>query len=277
MITIGELLKYLDELQPIDEVPVSWDKMGYHSKSFNAHVQSKDFSGWEGELPTEEESRAIASLLNVQFNDRILDLACGYGRHTLILAENYGLSITGVDVSEGLIKRAKRMAKEKNLSISYETMNGRDIHWENYFNHAIIVFNSFSLFSPKDAPIVLKRLNQALKKNGKIFIDLDNKPNNRKYAELARNWYRWPEGITLQEVCFHEGTSIEICRDLIVPKDSNTIHKFTTFSRIYSKDDITSLLDECGFQVEKIYGSWDLKKLDQESPKIILVAKKNAP
>lgn len=48
--------------------------------------------------------------------------------------------------------------------------------------------------------------------------------------------------------------------------------EFVGFKRIYSHDEIRDLLARNGFGVEKVFGDWDLSKLTDDSPKIILVA-----
>jgi hypothetical protein len=52
------------------------------------------------------------------------------------------------------------------------------------------------------------------------------------------------------------------------------MEEFIIFKRIYSQDEIVSLLSSCGFQVEAIYGGWDLSPLEESSPKMLLVGEK---
>ncbi|MBC8456736.1 MAG: class I SAM-dependent methyltransferase [Deltaproteobacteria bacterium] len=274
--TLKELQKYLEELLPIEKIPLTWDATVYTSKFFNKWVSNNlSFAGWEGDLPTEEEVAVMVKLLEVKHGNSLLDVACGYGRHALLLAGRQGLKVTGIDISPGLVKTAKRFAKEKGLKIIYEVRHGRDLKWEEEFDYAIIAFNSFSLFSPEDAPVVLQGIHKALKKNGRIFMDLDNKPFNCRYGTSYRDWCTWPEGLILQKVCFHRDISVEVCRDLSLNTESEQVDEFISFKRIYSKDDICNLLSECGFHIDKIYGGWDLSPLDENSPKMVLVGVKS--
>jgi len=267
---IQKLCEYLEKLTPISEIPLTWDLMSYTSESFNDWASGNSFNGWEGERPTEDEVSIIAKLLKTKHGDSLLDVACGYGRHDLLFASSYGLNVTGIDISPGLIEAARRLAKERELKIDYEIRHGRNLVWQDKFDHAMIAFNSFSLFSPEDAPIVLNSINKALKKKGRMFMDLDNKPFNCRYGASYRDW-GVSNGLAIKDIYFHQDISVEVCRDMYCMPEADRMVEFVTFKRIYSEEEIRTLFTECGFYIEEIYGDWDLSPLTQNSPKMILV------
>ena len=272
--TLKEAYDYLASRLPIEQVPLTWDSTGYTSEAFNLWASDPNFPGWTGDRPTEDEVRVIVELLKVQPGDSLLDVACGYGRHALLLAGRYSLEVTGIDISPGLITTARRFAGEQRLEIIYEVKHAADIAWRNEFDHAMIAYNSFSLFSPEYAPVVLKGIYHALRPAGRFFLDLDNKPFNCQYGISDTNWHTWPGGLTLQEIYFHEDNSVEVCRDLIFRRDAEQAEEFTYFKRIYSQDEIVDLLSSCGFRVDQIYGEWNLSPLEENSPKMLLVGVK---
>jgi len=216
----------------------------------------------------------MVALLEPRRGDSLLDVACGYGRHPLELASRFGLKVTGIDISPGLIASAKRRAAQHRLEIEYEVRDARDLAWSSRFDQAIIALNSFSLFSPEDALVVLRGIHQALRPAGRLFLDLDNKSLYVRLDVSHNDWYLTPGGLTLQEVYFHEATSVEVMRDLIFTTDSEQVTEFIIFKRIYSLGEITDLLSTCGFSVDRAYGSWDLSPLDESSPKMLLVGAK---
>jgi SAM-dependent methyltransferase len=271
-LTVKRLLERLAKVVPIDKLPLTWDATGYTSDPFNMSARTESFPGWEGELPAKEEARVIAELLEATSGDRLLDVGCGYGRHDLVLARDYALRVTGVDISSGLIETARRLAREAGLSIDYKVKHGRDLDWHEEFDHAIIAFNTFSVFSPDDAPAALRGVRRALRKSGRLFMDLDNKPYNCRYGTSYRDWRVRPGSLLLQEVYFHHDISVEVNRDLYLDPESDELGEFVVFKRIYAEQDIRDLLSQCGFEVIKVYGNWDLSPLDDNSPKIILAA-----
>jgi ubiquinone/menaquinone biosynthesis C-methylase UbiE len=271
---LKEIYDSLASRLPVEHIPMTWASTGYTSEAFNRYAGAPDFTGWTGDLPTEEEVQIIVKLLKAQAGDSLLDVACGYGRHALTLAAQYGMKVTGIDLSPGLIATAKRLAEEQGLEITYEVRQAKNLPWNNTFDQAMIVYNSFSLFSPADAPVVLRGIHRALRPGGRLFLDLDNKPFNCRYGISDTNWYTWPGGLTLEEIYFHADSSVEVCRDLILKTDAEEVEEFAIFKRIYSQGEILELLSDCGFRVDGIYGGWDLSPLGDDSPKMLWVGVK---
>ncbi len=87
---------------------------------------------------------------------KILDLACGYGRHTIPLAK-MGYDMTGLDYTEKFIQMAEEKAKEENLQIEFLVGDMRKIPFENHFAGVISYFTSFGFFSDEENFEVLKR------------------------------------------------------------------------------------------------------------------------
>ena len=273
--TLKEICKYLDGRLPVERIPLTWDSTGYTSEDFNDWASDQTtFAGWAGDRPTEEEVGIIAELLQAKPGNSFLDVACGYGRHALLLSAQYGLKVTGIDISPGLITTARRLADERQLQITYEVRRASDISWRNEFDQAMVAYNSFSLFSPAEAPIVLQSIHQALRPAGRIFLDLDNKPFNCRYGISDTSWLIWPGGLTLEEIYFHEDSSVESYRAIIFRIGVEQVEEFIYFKRIYSQEEILELLSSCGFHVDQVYGDWDLSPLTEGSHKMLLVGAK---
>ena len=270
---LQKILSHVNARTPIEELPFTWDGQSYISEQFNRWAGSPGFSGWPGDLSTEEETKVMAELLKVGPGESLLDVCCGYGRHDLLLAKEHGIKVTGVDISPGLIATAKRMANEQGLEITYEVRHGRDLPWSACFDHAAITLNSFSLFSDEDAPLVLLGVHRSLRPSGRLFMDLDNRPVNCRYGTSDRSWFTSEGFLGLKEIHFHEARSVEVSRDLGFYDDD--VWDFTSFKRLYSKTEIFDLLPAQGFKIDRICGGWDLKPFDERtSEKILVVASK---
>jgi len=264
----------LRRLAPIQEVPVDWDASGYTTRAFNETVAETTFEGWDGDLPADEEAAVIAGRLRIDPGGSVLDVACGYGRHARVFAERYGLRVTGIDIAPGLIEKARRDAARAGLDIAYTVGHARDLGWVEVFDGALVAFNTFSVFSPEDAPRVLAGIRRALKPGGRFFLDLDNKPVHCRYGSCRRKWYLGADGVVLQDVWLHEDRSVEVTRDVYISPAFDRMTEFLCFKRIYSADEVGRLLEDAGFQTDETYGNWDLTPLAGASPKILLVARK---
>jgi len=270
-IDLTAICQYLAARAPLEDLPLDWEASVYTSDEFGRNVGKLNCPLWSGERPTEEEVTVIAHLLDVRKGSRVLDVACGCGRHCQVLSRDYGARVTGVDISGRAIAQAKLSAEEAGLTIDYRAEDARHMSFDDEFDGALIAFNSFSLFSPDDAPGVLENIHRALRPAGRLFVDLDNKPFNCRYGVADASWEAVPGGLKLQEVHFHADVSVEVCRDIYFIVNSRPAEA-VMFKRLYARDEISRVLLQCGYLAEQAYGGWDLSPLGKNSPKIILLA-----
>lgn len=114
----------------------------------------------------------LFNYLNPEPNSKILDLACGKGRHAAYIARK-GYPTTGVDLSEYSIKSAIINYNIPNLE--FYTHDMRDPVRIHYFDYVFNFFTSFGYFNkPYDNKKVLKSVHQSLKPGGKFLIDFMN-------------------------------------------------------------------------------------------------------
>ena len=186
------------------------------------------------------------------------------------------MAVVLVDLVPGLIDTASKRAREKNLQIDYRAGNARDLDVEDAFNAIVVAFNSFSLFSPADAPRILLGIGRALKPGGMLFLDLDNKEFCLRAGYPGETWERWEHGWKLQEVHFHPESSVEICRDIYVHEMEGTTDEFVTFKRLYSLPEVREVLSRASFVPGMAWGDWDGSPVRESNPKIILAAAKAA-
>ncbi|HEX7844517.1 MAG TPA: class I SAM-dependent methyltransferase, partial [Chitinophagaceae bacterium] len=83
--------------------------------------------------------------LSAKPGSRMLDIACGKGRHSKILA-SMGFEVVGIDISPNSIAVAKQFEKD-NLSFFIHDM--RLPFWSNYYHYAFNFFTSFGYFKTR--------------------------------------------------------------------------------------------------------------------------------
>jgi ubiquinone/menaquinone biosynthesis C-methylase UbiE len=111
-------------------------------------------------------------------NQKILDLACGYGRLTIPLAKA-GYKIEGIDLTPNFIRDAKVQAKENNLKLNFKIGNMLDLPYKNEsFDAIICMWSSFNhILTQKDQVKSLNEMFRILKKEGIAIIDV---PSSKK-------------------------------------------------------------------------------------------------
>lgn len=106
---------------------------------------------------------------------RILDVGCGTGRHAIELTKR-GYLVTGIDLSEGQLQKAREKAAAANLNIDFRQQDARNIAFKNEFDVAIMLCEGgFPLMETDEMNYqILKSVTEALKTQGKfIFTTLN--------------------------------------------------------------------------------------------------------
>jgi 2-polyprenyl-3-methyl-5-hydroxy-6-metoxy-1,4-benzoquinol methylase len=106
---------------------------------------------------------------------KILDVGCGTGRHSIELTRR-GYNITGIDLSESQLKRAKEKAELLNLKINFLKEDARNLSFSKEFDVAIMLCEGgFPLMETDEMNYeILKQVTKSLKNKGKfIFTTLN--------------------------------------------------------------------------------------------------------
>jgi 2-polyprenyl-3-methyl-5-hydroxy-6-metoxy-1,4-benzoquinol methylase len=104
-------------------------------------------------------------------NAKILDIGCGTGRHDIELAKR-GYQITGVDLSESQLTRAREKAVNFNLKINFQKHDARNLPFENEFDLVMMICEgAFPLMETDEMNFeILKNAAKALKSGGKLVF-----------------------------------------------------------------------------------------------------------
>lgn len=108
-------------------------------------------------------------------NCRILDIGCGTGRHAIELAKR-GYAVTGVDLSESQLQRAREKAQAQKVTIEFVQADARKLNYQDRFDLAVMLCEgAFPLMETDDMNYqILKNAHAALARNGKfIFTTLN--------------------------------------------------------------------------------------------------------
>jgi 2-polyprenyl-3-methyl-5-hydroxy-6-metoxy-1,4-benzoquinol methylase len=122
---------------------------------------------------SEEQARVVARVLRLRKGMRVLDMPCGFGRLTLPLAR-LGFSMTGVDLTESYVRKARRLARAGRLDVRFLAQDMRRIEFHEEFDAAFNWFTSFGYYSDEDNLLCLKKLHDALRPGGQALIETMN-------------------------------------------------------------------------------------------------------
>jgi len=102
---------------------------------------------------------------------KILDVGCGTGRHTIELASR-GYNVTGIDLSEAQLAKARKNAASRNLEIPFFRKDARDFDFKGEFDLAIMICEgAFPLMETDEMNFrILQNAYHSLNENGKLIF-----------------------------------------------------------------------------------------------------------
>jgi 2-polyprenyl-3-methyl-5-hydroxy-6-metoxy-1,4-benzoquinol methylase len=199
---------------------------------------------------------------------RVLDLACGAGRHSKTL-NKCGLDVTGVDIATNSIEKAKHF---ENKHLHFKVHDMREVFEVSYFDYIFNLFTSFGYFATvSDDQKVIKASWKQLKPGGLLIIDFLNINAIRPTLPY--------EGIEKRnEIDFQISKCIKGKR--IVKKISFECqgHHYNFEERVaaYSVEDFKKMLSSSGFEITDLFGDYELGEYHESSDRLIIIARKIA-
>ena len=141
----------------------------------------------------------VIEKLHLTGNEKILDLACGFGRHSLELARR-GFSVTGVDITSAYIRFAKEKSQEEGLCANFLCCDIRELQFDQEFDVVLNMADGAIGYLENDTENqkIFSSVSEALKHGGKHFMDI----MNGSYADRhfpCRLWEAGKRCLTLSE------------------------------------------------------------------------------
>lgn len=106
----------------------------------------------------------LKEFLELKDNLKILDLGCGTGFFTRIIAEQCNSEIIGIDINKDLLSGAIKISKENSLNIKYEVGDITDIHYKDQTFDIVMCDIMLECF--EDTTIPLKEMKRVCKTGG---------------------------------------------------------------------------------------------------------------
>lgn len=214
-----------------------------------------------------QEVHRMIGWLQLAAGAKVLDLCCGMGRHSLALAE-VGYKVTGVDLSEVLLREAKRLDAED--QITWHQADMRRLPLQNgEFDAVVNLFTSFGYFREDEEQIkVLREAARVLKPGGRFLLDFLNPAYTA--AHLVPNSEREDEGQRIVERRRIEDGYV--VKDIAISTPGGQPRHYMERIKLYGLEDFRHMLKEAGLELQNVHGNYDEETYDPDkSRRMILV------
>lgn len=240
------------------------DKTTWYASWFDTpfyHILYKDRDNTEAE----SFMQTLTNYLNIPEGGKILDLACGKGRHAIYL-NSIGYDVTGVDLSENSIEFAKQFENE--------TLHF-DVHdmckpYKQQFDAVFNLFTSFGYFDKEEDNLnTIKAIKEDLNAYGFGVIDF----MNTEYII---------DNLVPEETKTVDGIEFKLKRYVdngYILKDIDFTHDGVDYSyqervRAFTLNDFKTLFEQAGVYLLDIFGDYKLHKFDAKaSNRLIMIFK----
>jgi cyclopropane fatty-acyl-phospholipid synthase-like methyltransferase len=215
---------------------------------------------------TMQEVDFLIEELKLEQGNRILDIGCGAGRHSLELAR-LGFESVGVDISSGLIEVAKTVADKEKLKATFYLQDARELEFNNEFDAAICLCEgAFGLAGDEVGHrAILSGIYKALKPGGTFILTA--------ISALS--------GIRNSQADSYDPYTLTAVFDETLTSPDGQSKQVRLYTTAFTYREIKWLLQDAGFEVVATYGcragDFQREPLTLESIEIMMVAKRGTP
>ncbi len=226
------------------------------------------FGGLEDD--PEEEVARIVELLSLPAGAAVVDLGCGRGRHAVPLSRR-GYRVTGVDISEKMLKLARQRACRESVSVEWVREDMREFLRPDAFDACLSVFTSFGYFGDEENERVLSNVGRSLKAGGALLLDLRNAQKGLAGEEDREMVVTVPAGRLHLSVRFDRATGRAHAKHELTRTDGIRISSGFDV-RIYSEEELEAMIGRAGMRIRSVHGSLDGAPFSRGAERMVVIA-----
>jgi SAM-dependent methyltransferase len=219
-----------------------------------------------------------------RFGGPVLELACGSGRLLAPLAR-VGFDVTGVDSSKAMLDRALGRLAAMGLQATLVQQRLESLHLDGKFRSILVGLDSFGLLIRREDQLAALRGARAhATYDGRLVIDVAN-GNLRGASEPPEELIHDltmadPEtGRPITKFVLRRPRPSEQIDELMFFYDEQDERGFLRRSMVelklrwFTRFELELLLQTAGWQVDEVYGNYDLDEFGPQSDRLIVVAR----
>ena len=207
---------------------------------------------------TEAQVDFIIKELKLTGAEKILDLGCGFGRHSLALAQR-GFDVTGVDITQVYISDAISSTSKLNLNTNFICSDIIDVKFENEFDVVLnIADGAIGYLENDDENLkIFDVISASLKPDGKSFIDICN----AAYATThfpKKTWEAGKKALSLAEFDWDNDNKRMLYGSYEYKYgEPATFPRYEAVSmRLYAKEEIKDILTQRNMKIISTYSDF---------------------
>ena len=220
---------------------------------------------------TAQEIDFLANQLDLGLRARILDVGCGFGRHSIELARR-GYDVTGIDPSAAMISAARERSIAAGVSVDFRQERGEHFSTDQLYDAAICLFTTFGQISAQgDNTALAQQICAALKDGASFVLEVPQREKTLSQLEPREELGKGDrKAFVSRSYDANNQVLSEEFRIVLENEERNYLLRY----RLFDRAELETYLTEAGFQEIAAYGDYQGAGLSAEDPAMLLVARK---
>ncbi len=203
--------------------------------------------------PSDRDAEFVDCALALAPGSRVLDLGCGFGRHSVALAR-LGHHVTGLDLSARLLEHASGLAARCGVSVEWVRRDMRDLAGLGPFDACVCLYTVLGYFDDADNERVVRAVRDVLRPGGALLLDVSN-PLSLLRGWQARHWREHAGGVARESSRYDAVTGRLVSERTLFRSDGARVDLPTSVVRMYAPSETARLLRDAGLEVGQLYGA----------------------
>lgn len=185
----------------------------------------------------------------------VLDLGCGQGRHAVPLAAR-GYQVTGLDLSETMLARAKRLADEMDTSATWLHRRMEELDDLGPFDAVLCLYTVLGYYGDVGDLAVLGKVRDVLRPGACLALDLSNFPLTICQSPGER-WQETTAGVTREAHRYDPLTGFLHSERTLYRREGGVLRLPDSAVRAYPPHEVLRMLRAAGLEPELLFGAYD--------------------
>jgi SAM-dependent methyltransferase len=249
---------------PVPSPTETWD-------AFFSDFYLRAYADAQRQDEARSQALAAARLAGCPPDGDLLDVPCGFGRHSVPLGAA-GYRVVGVDRSQTLLSEATRRAGgapwPKLVAADYRELPFPD----ESFDGAVNLFTSLGYLGDEEDTRVLAQIRRVLRPDGRLVIETMHRDLLvRRFTE--QDWRMLGEGrVLLEQRTFDPAAGVtQVTQTLVETTGERESRSWS--ARVYSATELLAMLAAAGFSEARCYGDLEGRPLEPGT-RLVMVARR---